>query len=60
MPDIAKCKHSECEKSKECYRFASEFKEDDCYIEFQNICKSPAYKWLFPIKEYNVVKKEDI
>lgn len=50
MSDIAMCRNPTCEKKKECLRYmAIPNSQYQCYMEFQNICKSPTYQWFCPI-----------
>jgi hypothetical protein len=49
MPDIAKCQHTDCEKSQECYRFVSEPNQHQCFVDFKQICRSPDFRWFCPL-----------
>jgi len=59
MPDIAMCRNPTCEKKKECWRYMATPSQYQCYMEFQNICKSPTYQWFYLI-DAKPTRKEDI
>ena len=59
MPDIAMCRNPTCEKKNECWRYIAIPSQYQCYMEFQNICKNPTYKYFYPIDDKSI-RKDDI
>jgi len=58
MPDIAMCRNSTCEKKNECWRYMAIPSQYQCYMEFQNICKNPTYKYFYQI-DGKPIRKDD-
>ena len=52
------CRNPTCEKKNECWRYMAIPSQYQCYMEFQNICKNPTYKYFYQI-DGKPIRKDD-